>query len=127
MTASSAAGERTAPPGNRAHDRHWAAEMRSTIRCTGTILGLLLLVDALADTLTPTRAALSCGLALLLLLILFPPRITAGVGWLVVRGPWAGHRVRTDRLVSPAPREGPRNAWSCGTPSAAGSSSTRVF
>jgi hypothetical protein len=94
------AGERTTPPGNRAHDRHWAAQMRSTIRCTGAFLGLLLLVDAFAGTLTPTRAALWGGLALMLFLILFQPRITAGEGWLAVRGPWAGHRVRTDRLVS---------------------------
>ncbi|RZB18805.1 hypothetical protein StrepF001_16860 [Streptomyces sp. F001] len=82
------------------HDRHWAGELRSAVRCAGALLALLLLVDAAAGTLTPARAALWSGLALLLFLVLFPPRVTAGEGWLTVRGPWRSHRVRTDRLVS---------------------------
>ncbi|MCL8015205.1 hypothetical protein M1L21_29375 [Streptomyces sp. AS02] len=82
------------------HDRHWAGELRSAIRCAGALLALLLLVDTAAGTLTAARAALWSGLALLLFLILFPPRVTAGEGWLTVRGLWRSHRVRTDRLVS---------------------------
>ncbi|MFF7794022.1 hypothetical protein [Streptomyces sp. NPDC007991] len=40
------------------------------------------------------------GLALVLFLVLVPPRITAGEGWLRVRGPLGRRQVRTDRLVS---------------------------
>jgi hypothetical protein len=94
------ADERAPLPEGPLHDRHWAMELRSTVTCTSSFLGLLLLVDAAAGTLTPARATLWAGLALLLLLVLVPPRVTAGEGCLAVRGPWRDHRVRTDRLVS---------------------------
>ncbi|MFI6808112.1 hypothetical protein ACIBO6_24370 [Streptomyces luteogriseus] len=57
-------------------------------------------MDEAAGTFTAARAALWSGLALLLFLVLFPPRVTAGAGWLAVRGPLRTRRVRTDRLVS---------------------------
>ncbi|MFG2550079.1 hypothetical protein [Streptomyces sp. NPDC048581] len=81
-------------------DRRWAADLRGTVVCAGSLLGLLLLVDAAAGTFTSARAALWSGLALVLFLVLFPPRVTAGEGWLAVRGVLRARRVRTDRLVA---------------------------
>lgn len=57
-------------------------------------------MHAVAGTLTPTRGSLWGGLALLLFLVLVPPQVTAGEGWLAVRTPWRLRQVRTDRLAS---------------------------
>ncbi|MDX2681652.1 hypothetical protein [Streptomyces soliscabiei] len=94
------AGHHTPLPGKQIRDRHWAADMRSAIRCTSAFLGLLLLADAAAGTFTALRAVLWSGLALLLFLVLMPTRVTAGEGWLAVRTLSGTRRVRTDRLVS---------------------------
>jgi hypothetical protein len=95
-----AAGRHMPPPGTQIRDRHWAAEMRSAVRCASAFLGLLLLVDAAAGTFTALRAVLWSGLALLLFFVLMPPRVTAGEGWLSVRTLLGTRRVRTDRLIS---------------------------
>ncbi|MFI1173294.1 hypothetical protein [Streptomyces melanogenes] len=89
---------RTAPPA--AYDRTWAGEARSAVGCAAVLLGLLLLIDTGAGTLTPWRAALWAGLAVLLLLVLWPARVSAAPGLLVARGPLRTRTVRTDRLVS---------------------------
>lgn len=67
--------------------------------CSGGLLLLLLLVDLIAGAFSTGRAALWCGLALLLLAILVPDRVTAGAGWVAACGPVRKRRVRTDRLV----------------------------
>ncbi|MBD0746929.1 hypothetical protein BG418_02615 [Streptomyces sp. CBMA152] len=64
------------------------------------LLGLLLLIDASAGTLTVLRAALWLGLAALLLLVLWPARVSAGPGLLVSHALVRTRVVRTDRLVS---------------------------
>lgn len=87
-------------PAEVAHDRLWERDLRSSLRCAGALLALLLLIDGAAGSLTPARAALWAGLAALLLLVLYPSRVAAGEGWLSTRGPLRGHRVRTDHLVS---------------------------
>ncbi|MFF9114768.1 hypothetical protein ACF09Y_03925 [Streptomyces massasporeus] len=61
---------------------------------------MLVPVDAAAGTFTAARALLWLGLALLLFLVLMPPRVTAGEGWLAVRTLRGSRRVRTDRLVA---------------------------
>ncbi|MFF7161214.1 hypothetical protein ACFZBP_07445 [Streptomyces sp. NPDC008086] len=81
-------------------DHRWFADLRGAVVCAGSFLGLLLLVDEAAETFTAARGALWSCLALLLLLVLFPPRVTAGEGWLTVRGVLRTRRVRTDRLVA---------------------------
>lgn len=88
------------PPAGAAHDRHWAKEVGSTIQCSTALLGLLLLIDWSADSLTPARCALWVALAALLFVILYPNRVCVGEGWLVSRGLLRTRRVRTDRLVS---------------------------
>ncbi len=81
------------------HDRRWPGELRGSLRCSAALLVLLLLVDLVAGDFTLWRGALWLGLSLLLLVVLYPPRVRAGVGWLSSRGPLRGHRVRTDLLV----------------------------
>ncbi|MFJ4468762.1 hypothetical protein ACIP2X_14915 [Streptomyces sp. NPDC089424] len=86
-----------APP---VHDRHWVRDVRGAIGCAGVLLALLLLLDSAAGTLTAWRAVLWAVLALLLLAVLCPSRISAGEGWIVARSLLRSRRVRTDLLVS---------------------------
>ncbi|MFC7257865.1 hypothetical protein [Streptomyces lutosisoli] len=87
-------------PAEVARDRHWASDLRSSIRCAAVLLALLLLIDWGAGTLTALRATLWVTLAVLLFLVLYPTRVSAGEGWLVARGLRGARRVRTDHLVS---------------------------
>lgn len=82
------------------YDRTWAGEARTAVGCAAVLLGMLLLIDTGAGTLTPWRIALWAGLAALLLLVLWPARVSAGPGLLVARGVLRARAVRTDRLVS---------------------------
>ncbi|MFJ9855161.1 hypothetical protein [Streptomyces sp. NPDC101150] len=69
--------------------------------------GPLMLLDQGAGGLTPARAALWAGLGLLVLAVFLPPRVSAGDGWLAVRGLMGERRVRTDALVTVRRRGGP--------------------
>ncbi|MEV5879576.1 hypothetical protein AB0L75_36230 [Streptomyces sp. NPDC052101] len=89
-----------------AYDRGWNADMRAALGCAGLLLGLLLCVDWAAGTLTWWRGALWGVLALLLLLVLFPVRVSAGAGWLAARRLLVTRRVRTDRLTAVRPLDG---------------------
>ncbi|UUN31464.1 hypothetical protein KK483_28045 [Streptomyces sp. FIT100] len=82
-----------------AHDTRWAGDRRHALACAALLFGLLLVVDSGNGTLSGTRAFLWAGLAALLFLVLLPPRVTAGQGWLETRGLLRARRVRTDRLV----------------------------
>ncbi|WP_406362590.1 hypothetical protein OID55_35605 [Streptomyces sp. NBC_00715] len=88
------------PPAEVAHDRLWARDLRSSIRCAAVLLTALLLIDWGAGTFTPLRGALWAGLGVLLFLVLYPPRVSVGKGWLASRGLLRKRRVRTDLLVS---------------------------
>ncbi|MFF2962564.1 hypothetical protein ACFVT1_27350 [Streptomyces sp. NPDC057963] len=88
------------PAGTTAYDHGWAGDLRFAVRCALTLLGLLLAVDATAGHLAAPRGLLWTGLAALLLMVLVPPRIRAGAGWLSCRGLVRERIVRTDRLVS---------------------------
>ncbi|MFI6339417.1 hypothetical protein [Streptomyces sp. NPDC050535] len=87
-------------PEEVAYDRRWAQDLRGSVRCSAVLLALLLLIDAVAGTLSPPRAALWVALAVLLFLVLCPTRVAVGEGWLSARGLLGTRRVRTDRLVS---------------------------
>ncbi|MGW7367568.1 hypothetical protein ACWGI8_30145 [Streptomyces sp. NPDC054841] len=87
-------------------DAHWAANARSAVGCGALLLGLLLLIDTGAGTLTPVRTLLWVALTMLLFVVLLPPRLTAGKGWLASRGLLGERRVRTDRLVSARWKDG---------------------
>lgn len=88
------------PPAEVAHDHRWAGDLRSSIRCAAVLLALLLLIDWGEGTLTALRGALWAGLGVLLFLVLYPPRVSAGEGWLASHGLLRQQRVRTDLLVS---------------------------
>ncbi|MGW9137220.1 hypothetical protein [Streptomyces sp. NPDC055681] len=88
------------PPAEVTYDRRWAGDLHSAIRCSAVLLSLLLLVDWGADSLTIVRGTLWAGLAVLLFVVLYPARVTAGEGWLASRGLLRERRVRTDMLVS---------------------------
>ncbi|MFI1095458.1 hypothetical protein [Streptomyces sp. NPDC020917] len=45
------------------------------------------------------QTAFTCGIALVVLAVLWPAQVAAGEGWLVVRGPLRTRRVRTDALA----------------------------
>ncbi|MDJ1134382.1 hypothetical protein [Streptomyces iconiensis] len=86
--------------GERVEDPRWVTEVRWVGVGGAVVLGTLLAVDAGYGRLTWPRCALWAGLALLLCLVLLPPRITAGRGWIASRGVLVERRVRTDRLVA---------------------------
>lgn len=83
-----------------AYDRRWARDLFDSVRCGAVLLGLLLLIDWGAGTLTSARAALWLALAVLLFVVLCPARVSAGEGWLASRRLLRPRRVRTDLLVS---------------------------
>jgi hypothetical protein len=88
------------------HDRDWAADVRRSVRCAGALLALLLLIDRAAGSLTWWHGALWSGIAVLLFLVLFPVRVSAGAGWLATRRLLLTRRVRTDLLVAVRPLDG---------------------
>lgn len=87
-------------PGGVAYDRHWARDLHTSVRCSVALCGLLLLIDWGTGNLTWARGALWCALGALLFLVLCPPRVCAGEGWLATRSLLRRRRVRTDLLVS---------------------------
>ncbi|MBC9714746.1 hypothetical protein H9Y04_19515 [Streptomyces sp. TRM66268-LWL] len=82
------------------HDRRWSGDLRDAALCSGSLLALLSLVDGADGGLTLPRAGAWAALAGLLFVVLLPPRVTAGHGWLASRNLLRTKRVRTDRLVS---------------------------
>ncbi|MFB7600559.1 hypothetical protein [Streptomyces sp. NPDC056160] len=87
-------------PAATVRDRHWARDLHTALRCAVALLGLLLAIDGCTGALTWGRAVLWLALAVLLLAVLCPPRVSAGEGWLATRAPLRRRRVRTDLLVS---------------------------
>ncbi|WP_405508950.1 hypothetical protein [Streptomyces purpurascens] len=83
-----------------AHDLRWARDVRDSVRSAGVLLALLMLMDWGSGRLTPWRSALWLALGLLLFIVLYPARVSAGKGWLASRGLLREHRVHTDLLVS---------------------------
>ncbi|MFJ9818930.1 hypothetical protein ACIRU3_27485 [Streptomyces sp. NPDC101151] len=92
--------------GSVVYDRRWTSDLYSSTCCAAVLLGMLLLVDGMAGTLTWWRSALWLTIAVLLLLVLFPARVSAGEDWLASRRLLRTRRVRTDRLVAVRPLGG---------------------
>ncbi|MET8687986.1 hypothetical protein ABZV77_27640 [Streptomyces sp. NPDC004732] len=67
-------------------DRSWAPDVRAAVFCAVALFGLVLLIDWANGTLSPLRVCLWVPLSGLLYLVLHPVRVTAGPGWLAVRG-----------------------------------------
>ncbi|MET3983062.1 hypothetical protein [Streptomyces sp. PvR034] len=99
----SATGARTGQaglPGPLAQDIRWASERRSAIGVACLLFTSLFVLDAGVGRLDVTRGALWAGLAVLLFVILLPPRVSTRPGLLSARGLLVEHSVRTDSLVS---------------------------
>jgi hypothetical protein len=86
--------------GEVANHLEWRQELWAAVRCAGTLLALLVLLDWGSDRITPWRAALWFALTALLFVLLYPARVSAGGNWLASRGLVRESRVRTDLLVS---------------------------
>ncbi|WP_405638839.1 hypothetical protein [Streptomyces sp. NBC_00019] len=82
------------------HDRYWARELRSAVLCGVLLFGALELLDWGFVRHTLVRTSWWAALAVLLLIILTPPRVSTADGGLSARGLMTCQRVRTDRLVS---------------------------
>lgn len=91
--------QRSTPPPVPAGDRHWRGGARLATGCASAFLGMALLVDWDAETLTAARALLWFALAAALFAVLLPRRVTAGPGWLTVDGPLLRRTVHTDALT----------------------------
>ncbi|MGW7523207.1 hypothetical protein [Streptomyces sp. NPDC054783] len=87
-------------PGEAATDRDWTRERWSAVRCAGVLLTVLFLIDWGSGRIALWRAALWLALSGLLLVVLYPARVSAGGNWLASRRLLREHRVRTDLLVS---------------------------
>ncbi|GGN30732.1 hypothetical protein [Streptomyces fuscichromogenes] len=85
--------------GRAAGDRTWRGSAHLAVGCALGFGGLTLMVDWDAGTLTAARALLWVTLSVAVLTMLLPARVTAGPGWLAVRGPLRRRTVRTDALV----------------------------
>lgn len=85
--------------GRAAGDRTWRGSARLAVGAALGFGGLTFLVDWDAGTLSPARALLWLTLSAVILSMLLPARVTAGPGWLAVRGPFRRRTVRTDSLV----------------------------
>ncbi|MER6535644.1 hypothetical protein ACWDE0_17530 [Streptomyces sp. 900105755] len=88
------------PGGRAAGDRTWRGGARLAVGSALGFGGLTFAVDWDAGTLTPARALLWVTLSAAILVVLLPARVTAGPGWLAVRGALRRRTVRTDSLVS---------------------------
>ncbi|WP_210585919.1 hypothetical protein [Streptomyces sp. GESEQ-35] len=91
---------RPSEPPSPAGDRHWRGSVRFAAACALVFGTMTLLVDWDAHTLTPTRALLWLALTTAAFAVLLPQRVTAGPGWLTVRGPFGRHTVHTDALIA---------------------------
>ncbi|MEV6806967.1 hypothetical protein [Streptomyces sp. NPDC051132] len=99
-------GSQPSGTGAVAYDRDWPGEVRGAVRCAGALLALLLGIDGAAGSLNWWRGALWLLLALLLYLVLYPARVSAGPGWLATRRLLCTRRVRTDLLTAVRPVDG---------------------
>ncbi|CAL9640127.1 hypothetical protein SUDANB105_06325 [Streptomyces sp. enrichment culture] len=86
--------------GPTASDRHWTRHRDSALACAAALLSTLILTDWAAGTLAPWRGVIWLILSALLFLMLCPPRVTAGPGWLETRFLLRTRRLRTDLLVT---------------------------
>ncbi|WP_260867582.1 hypothetical protein [Streptomyces sp. SAJ15] len=87
-------------------DRHWAGERRSAVRVATVMLAVMAVFDLANGTLTAPRGLCWTAVALLLLAVLHPARVSAGDGWLASRGLLRERWVHTDLLTSVVRAEG---------------------
>ncbi|MEU1133674.1 hypothetical protein ABZ383_28095 [Streptomyces sp. NPDC005900] len=104
-TAPRSGGTRRATP-DIATDRTRPAHVRTAALSASALFVLLVLLDLLDGTPGMAKTALWAGLSALLYAVLHPVRVTAGPGWLAVRGLWRGGHVCTGLLTAVRHSEG---------------------
>ncbi|MFD7027396.1 hypothetical protein ACFWAR_05085 [Streptomyces sp. NPDC059917] len=87
-------------PGPLSRDIHWAGERRSAIGAALLFGTALFALDAGFGRLDVIRGVVWTGLAVLLFVILLPPRVSTRPGLLTARGLLLERSVRTDSLVA---------------------------
>ncbi|MEU2391732.1 hypothetical protein [Streptomyces sp. NPDC007369] len=87
-------------------NRAWGGEVRAAVGFAVLLPAVLLTADAVAGDSGWRRAVVWIWLGLLLLLVLWPTRVSAAPGLLTTRGLVRSRRVRTDRLASAAWHDG---------------------
>ncbi|MFD3574901.1 hypothetical protein [Streptomyces sp. NPDC058644] len=87
-------------------DRRWGADVRAAAFCAAALFVLIDLVDWANGTLDAPRGGVWAGLSGLLYLVLHPVRVTAGPGWLAVRGLLRRRHVCTGLLTAVRHSEG---------------------
>jgi hypothetical protein len=102
----SAGGSHPADAAGAIHDRYWAREVRGAVAWGVLLFGMLALLDLAQGRLSAERAGWWAGLAVLLSIILTPPRVSAENSGLDSRGFLHHQRVRTDCLVAVRVSEG---------------------
>ncbi|MEV0096659.1 hypothetical protein [Streptomyces sp. NPDC050738] len=87
------------PSGVVVQDRAWGRDLRDAAFCAVALLAMLLIVDGGRGSLSALRGGMWAALAALLFVVLYPPRVSAGEGWLAVRGLLGERRVCTAQLT----------------------------
>lgn len=82
-----------------AGDSGWPGRLRFAAGCSAAFFAAPLLIDAGTGQLRWWRALTWGALGLAAFAILLPPRVTAGAGWVRVRGLFRERQVHTDRLI----------------------------
>jgi hypothetical protein len=72
---------------------------RHAVYCAVGFSGVAMLLDQVSGGFTLPRAGMWAALSAMVFAVLLPPRVTAGEGWLAVRGAGRERRVRTDALL----------------------------
>ncbi|MEU6675882.1 hypothetical protein [Streptomyces sp. NPDC046853] len=87
-------------------DRRWAGDVRAAVFCALALFVLIDLVDWANGTWDTLRGGLWAAVSGLLYLVLHPVRVTAGPGWLGVRGLLRRRHVCTGLLTAVRYSEG---------------------
>lgn len=82
-----------------AHARGFRSDRRWAVGCAAAAFVLATLAEWDSGDVSATHSAVTLGAALGVLAMLWPAQVTAGEGWLTVRGLLRTRRVRTDALA----------------------------
>jgi hypothetical protein len=83
-----------------ARARGWHDDRRWAIACACAVFVMALLAEADTGDLNVPHTLVTCGVALVVLALLWPAQVVAGEGWLTVRSLLRTRRVRTDALAA---------------------------
>ena len=79
--------------------RGWHSDRRWAVGCACAVFAMAMLAEWDTGDLSVLHTLATCGVALVVVALLWPAKVVAGEGWLSVRGVLRTRRVRTDALV----------------------------